>query len=371
MVSADLRERGTRLAKGKAAASFPARLTFEAVERDFGDRRALAGVSLDIAPGEVIGVLGASGCGKTTLLRIAAGVERPSAGRVLLDGMEVAGPSRFLPPERRNIGLVFQDFALFPHLTILDNVAFGLKQLPRPKAISTARSVLERVGLAHLAAAFPMTLSGGEQQRVAIARAIAPRPGVLLMDEPFSGLDVELRAAIQDEMQALFDETGATGMIVTHDPREAMRFGHRIAVLRSGRVVQIGAPELLYRQPGDLFVARLMSEINELPGVVRGGAVETPFGRFAAPGLADGTRAAVALRQRQLRVGPAGQGARAGVVDLAFAGEAAFVTLAVDGVEERLKSITGNDHGLTIGQEVGLTVAADGVMVFPEIESGN
>ena len=298
-MSVTVKEPRTRLAKGKAAASFPARLTFEAVERNFGERRALRGVSLDIAPGEVIGVLGPSGCGKTTLLRIAAGIERPSAGRVLLDGGEVAGPTRFVPAERRKVGLVFQDFALFPHLTIIDNVAFGLKQLPRPEALRTARSVLERVGLAHLAAAFPMTLSGGEQQRVAIARAIAPRPGVLLMDEPFSGLDVELRAAIQDEMQALFDETGATGMIVTHDPREAMRFGHRIAVLRAGLIVQAGVPEELYRRPGDLFVARLMSEINELPAVVMDGGVETPFGRFPALGMANGTRAVVALRQRQ------------------------------------------------------------------------
>ena len=367
VVSAETGERRTRLAKGKAAASFPARLTFEAVERSFGERHALQGVSLDIAPGEVIGVLGPSGCGKTTLLRIAAGIERPSAGRVLLDGSEVAGPNRFVLPERRNIGLVFQDFALFPHLSIIDNVAFGLKQLPRADALRIAKSVLERVGLAHLAAGFPTTLSGGEQQRVAIARAIAPRPGVLLLDEPFSGLDVELRAAVQDEMQALFDETGATGMIVTHNPREAMRFGNRIAVLRAGRIVQAGKPEELYRRPGDLLVARLLSEINELPGIVKDGAVDTPFGRFAAEGLAEGAKAVVALRQRQMQVGEPGRGVRAVVVDQAFAGETATLTLAVEGIEERLKAIIANDRGMKTGEEAGLEIVAGGVMVFPEI----
>ena len=354
-------------APGRAGATFAASLTFESLERRYDATFALRNVSLEIAPGEVVCLLGPSGCGKTTLLRLAAGIEKPSAGRVLISGREVAGPVRFVPPEQRNVGLMFQDFALFPHLSIIDNVAFGLKQLPRADALRIAKSVLERVGLAHLAAGFPTTLSGGEQQRVAIARAIAPRPGVLLLDEPFSGLDVELRAAVQDEMQALFDETGATGMIVTHNPREAMRFGNRIAVLRAGRIVQLGVPEELYRRPGDLLVARLLSEINELPAIVRGGEVETPFGRFAAAGLTDGAKAVVALRQRQLHVGIAGGGVRAVVVDQAFAGETATLTLAVEGIEERLKAIIANDRSVRTGEEVGLEIAAGGVMVFPEI----
>jgi iron(III) transport system ATP-binding protein len=167
---------------GRAAATFAARLTFERVERRYGDMSALAGFSLDIAPAEVVCLLGPSGCGKTTLLRVAAGIEKPTAGRVLINDSEVAGPDRFVPPEKRNVGLMFQDFALFPHLSILDNVAFGLKSLPREDARREALAALARVGLERYAGDYPHILSGGEQQRVALARAIVPRPAVMLME---------------------------------------------------------------------------------------------------------------------------------------------------------------------------------------------
>ena len=207
--------------RGKAAVTFAARLTFEDVSRRYGRALALDHVSLDIAPGEILCLLGPSG-GKSTLLRVAAGVERPSAGRILLDGKEVVGANRFVPPEKRGIGLMFQDFALFPHLSILDNVAFGLS-LTRREAKAEARAALERVGLAHYADEYPHILSGGEQQRVALARAIAPRPSVLLMDEPFSGLDPRLREKMWEETLAILHETRATSIVVTHDAEEAMR----------------------------------------------------------------------------------------------------------------------------------------------------
>jgi iron(III) transport system ATP-binding protein len=168
-------------------------VTFEDVSRQFGGTLALDHIDLDVPPGEILCSVGPSGCGKTTLLRIAAGVEQPSGGRVLLDGQEVAGPERFVPPEKRGVGLMFQDFALFPHLTIRDNVAFGLRSLSPGEARADASAALDRVGLKHYASEYPHILSGGEQQRVALARAIAPRPAVLLMDEPFSGLDPRLR----------------------------------------------------------------------------------------------------------------------------------------------------------------------------------
>ncbi len=288
--------------RGRAAASIASQLTLEAVERTFPSRLALAGVSFELAPGEVLGLLGPSGCGKTTLLRVVAGIEVPTAGRVLLDGVEMAGPSRFVPPERRNVGLVFQDFALFPHLNVADNVAFGLRSLPRTEARRIAIATLERVGLAGHAAEYPHTLSGGEQQRVAIARAIAPRPGVLLMDEPFSGLDVELRAAMQEETQALLQETRATSIIVTHHPEEAMRFADRIAVMRAGRIVQLGRARELYNRPADIFVNRLFSAANEIPAVVEKGGVDTAFGRFAAIGFAEGAKVIVAIRQHGVAV---------------------------------------------------------------------
>ncbi len=298
---------------GRAAATIAARLTFEQVERRYQGSMALAGLSLDIAPAEVVCLLGPSGCGKTTLLRIAAGIERPTGGRVLINDQEVAGPARFVAPEKRNVGLMFQDFALFPHLTILDNVAFGLKSLPREDARREALATLARVGLERYAADYPHILSGGEQQRVALARAIVPRPAVMLMDEPFSGLDVQLRERLQEETLALLRETRATCLIVTHAPSEAIRMGDRIAVMRAGRLVQAGKAEALYRNPADLFVARLFSEINEIPMRVEGGALRTPIGVFAVPGLGEGDAAILCIRRRAIRLGAGRPGpARAG-----------------------------------------------------------
>ncbi|HYD15109.1 MAG TPA: ABC transporter ATP-binding protein, partial [Hyphomicrobium sp.] len=204
--------------RARAGATFAAKVTFDAVDKVYGERAALDGFSLEIAPGEVVCLLGPSGCGKTTLLRVAAGIERPTGGRILINDLEVAGPSRFMQPEDRGVGLMFQDFALFPHLTILDNVAFGLKALPREDAKREALLILSRVGLERYADRYPHILSGGQQQRVALARALVPRPSVMLMDEPFSGLDVQLRDSMQEETLSLLRETRATSMIVTHHP---------------------------------------------------------------------------------------------------------------------------------------------------------
>jgi iron(III) transport system ATP-binding protein len=242
------------------------------------------------------------------LLRIAAGVERPSSGRILLDEQEVAGPNRFVPPEKRGVGLMFQDFALFPHLSILDNVAFGLKSLTRREAKAEAYAALERVGLAHYAGEYPHILSGGEQQRVALARAIAPRPSVLLMDEPFSGLDPRLREKMREETLAILHETHATCIVVTHDAEEAMRMGDRVVLMRKGSVVQTGKALDLYRAPKDILAARTFSDLNELPARVEQGSAVTPLGRFFASGLPDGAEAIVCVRQRGVRLLTAGQG---------------------------------------------------------------
>ncbi len=351
--------------RGKAAATIPAQLTFEGVSRRYEDVRALDRVSLDVKPSEVVALLGHSGCGKTTLLRIAAGIEKPSEGRVLIDGLEVAGSERFVPPEKRNIGLMFQDFALFPHLTLLQNVAFGLKSLPKAEAKRIAMTGLERVGLADLATEYPARLSGGEQQRVALARAIAPRPGVLLMDEPFSGLDVDLRASMQEETLAILRETRATSVIVTHDPEEAMRLSERIVVMKSGRILQEGTAETLYRTPKALFVARLFSEVAEVRGRIKGGAADTPFGRLPAPGLADGSEAIICLRQRSIALLPAGQGVAARVIGRRFLGEWVALHLAVDGLDEPLAVRVAGEGAPQPGAEVGLQVDAATVSIFP------
>ncbi len=355
----------------RAAATFAARLTFEAVERRYASSVALAGVSLDIAPGEVVCLLGPSGCGKTTLLRIASGIEKPSGGRVLINNSEVAGPNRFVPPEKRNVGLMFQDFALFPHLSIIDNVAFGLKALPKEDARREALAALERVGLARHAEEFPHTLSGGEQQRVALARAIVPRPAVMLMDEPFSGLDVQLRDRLQEETLRILREARATSLIVTHAPSEALRLGNRIVVMRKGRIVQAGKAEELYRNPADLFVARLFSEINEIKMSVTGGALRTPFGSFAVPGLMDGDQAILCVRRRAIRLVEQGQGIAGRVLHAQFLGDLYAVEIAAEGFDQPLFTLVREFEVPPQGADVSLTVDPGSVLVFPAEDAAN
>jgi iron(III) transport system ATP-binding protein len=350
---------------GRAAATIAARLTFEGVERRYESALAVAGFSLDIAPAEVVCLLGPSGCGKTTLLRLAAGIERPTGGRVLINDSEVAGPARFVAPEKRNVGLMFQDFALFPHLSILDNVAFGLKSLPKEDARREALAALVRVGLERYAGDYPHILSGGEQQRVALARAIVPRPAVMLMDEPFSGLDVQLRERLQEETLALLRETRATCLIVTHAPAEAIRLGDRIAVMRAGRLVQAGKAEALYRNPADLFVARLFSEINEIPLQVEGGALRTPIGVFAVPGLDEGDAAILCIRRRAIRLGAAGQGLPGRVLHARFQGDLAVLEIAAQGFERPLLTLVREWEVPERGVEVSITVDPESVLVFP------
>jgi iron(III) transport system ATP-binding protein len=350
---------------GRAAATFAARLTFEKVEVAYNSMKALAGFSLDIAPGEVVCLLGPSGSGKTTLLRVASGIEKPTGGRVLINDFEVAGPSRFVPPEKRNVGLMFQDFALFPHLTIRDNVAFGLRSLPREEAAREALAALARVGLERYADDYPHILSGGEQQRVALARAIVPRPSVMLMDEPFSGLDVQLRERMQEETLQLLRETRATCLIVTHAPTEAIRLGDRIAVMRAGRLVQAGKAEELYRSPADLFTARLFSEINEIPVSVEGGALRTPIGTFVVPELSDGEEAILCIRRRAIRLVPAGEGLPGRVVRMKFLGDQAVLEIAAQGFERALLTFVREGEEPALGAEVGLAVDPESVLVFP------
>jgi len=361
--------RRTGAGRGKAAVSFAARLTFDDLSRRYGATLALDHVSLDIAPGEILCLLGPSGCGKSTLLRIAAGVERPSGGRVLLDEQEVAGPERFVPPEKRGVGLMFQDFALFPHLSILDNVAFGLRSLTRREAKAEAHAALDRVGLAHYANEYPHILSGGEQQRVALARAIAPRPSVLLMDEPFSGLDPRLREKMREETLAILHETRATSIVVTHDAEEAMRMGDRVALMRAGRIVQTGNALDLYRAPKDILAARTFSDLNELPARVEQGRAATPLGRFFANGLPDGADAIVCVRQRGVRLLGAGQGVPARVLDARFLGDIALVELAVQGLDAPILARVREADVPPQGAEIGVSIDAGAVLVF-EAENG-
>jgi iron(III) transport system ATP-binding protein len=277
------------------------RLDVSDLTRRFGGRAVVDGVSLSVGAGQVTCLLGPSGCGKTTTLRLIAGIEAADGGRVVLDGRPVAGPGLHVPPEARGVGLMFQDFALFPHLTVAQNVAFGLNG-DRPGRMKRVGELLERVGLSDFAAKPPHELSGGEQQRVALARALAPRPRIMLMDEPFSGLDNRLRDGIRDSTLEILKEEGTAVVLVTHEPDEAMRMADEIALMRDGRIVQQGAPYNVYNAPVDKAAAAFFSDINVIRGVSRGALTETPFGAFLTPGHADGASVEIVIRPQHLKI---------------------------------------------------------------------
>lgn len=270
--------------------------------RRFGGRSVVDDVSLTVAAGQVTCLLGPSGCGKSTTLRMIAGVEAPDGGVIRIDGRAVWGDGVDLPPEARSVGLMFQDFALFPHLSVADNVGFGLTRLPGPARAARVGELLDRVNLSGYGAKHPHELSGGEQQRVALARALAPRPRVMLMDEPFSGLDNRLRDGIRDATLDLLKDTATAVLLVTHEPDEAMRMGDQIALMRDGRIVQQGAPYNVYNAPVDRAAAAFFSDINVIRGTSRGALTETPFGAFLTPGHADGGRVEIVIRPQHLKI---------------------------------------------------------------------
>ncbi|HEY7763560.1 MAG TPA: ABC transporter ATP-binding protein [Aestuariivirgaceae bacterium] len=351
--------------RGTAAATFAAGLSFKGVSLSFGEIEAVRDVSFDLNPGGIACLLGPSGCGKTTLLRIAAGLERPENGSVLLAGEEVAGPSTFVPPEKRGVGLVFQDYALFPHMTNIDNVAFGLKSLTRTDALTEARLALRRVGLLEYAASYPSTLSGGEQQRVALARALVPRPAVILMDEPFSGLDQRLRDRVRSETLALLKETRATALIVTHDPVEAMELADRILLMRQGRLVQSGTPRELYDRPVDAHAARFFSDFNELRAKAEQGHVSTPFGPFPAGKHAGGAEVLVMIRPQGLRLaGPGEIGTEGQVIDARFLGDELQLTVLFEGLDQPWLARVSATRDIAAGASVRFAADPAHVLIF-------
>jgi iron(III) transport system ATP-binding protein len=239
-------------------------LIAESITRSFGDHIAVEAASLTLAPGEITALIGPSGSGKTTFLRLLAGMERPDEGRILSGEDILASPVRHVPIETRKIGLVFQDFALFPHLTVLENVMFGLRTLAKPERIRTAKQWIERLGLTGRRDAYPHHLSGGEQQRTAIARALAPQPVAILLDEPFSGLDPTMRDHVRDVALSAVRESGIPALLVTHDANEALVHSDTLAVIDKGRILQSGSPETLYRKPVSLEVARALGPVHSI-----------------------------------------------------------------------------------------------------------
>ncbi|MEX1142904.1 MAG: ABC transporter ATP-binding protein [Thermoleophilaceae bacterium] len=290
----------------------------EGVEKRFGRTRAVAGVDLDLGEGELVAVLGPSGCGKTTLLRLIAGFEAPDAGTIVVGGEIVATPGTWVPPERRRIGMVFQDYALFPHLRVDANVAFGLSRRRAAEREALTRRTLELVGLQHKADRYPHELSGGERQRVALARALAPEPEIVLLDEPFSSLDATLRADLRREVEVILREAGATALLVTHDQEEALTLADRLAVMRDGRLVQLGRPEDVYANPASRWTAEFVGDVNVLAGRAQGRDVQTAVGVFDLTSPATGD-VHIAVRPEQLEL-LAEDRANAEVVDREFRG---------------------------------------------------
>ncbi|WP_439140274.1 ABC transporter ATP-binding protein [Roseicyclus sp.] len=277
------------------------RLEVDRITCRFDGRDVVRDVSFTVRAGEVMCLLGPSGCGKSTSLRVIAGIERQIAGAVRADGVTLSDEQLHLPPEARGVGLIFQDFALFPHLSVAQNVGFGLKG-SKAEIARRVDELLAKVDLPGYGDKAPHMLSGGEQQRVALARALAPRPRIMLMDEPFSGLDNRLRDGIRDETLQLLKEEGTAVVLVTHEPEEAMRMADQIALMRDGVIVQKGAPYNIYNAPADKAAAAFFSDINVIRGKVQGALVDTAFGQFLAPGHPDGTEVEIVFRPQHVKI---------------------------------------------------------------------
>jgi iron(III) transport system ATP-binding protein len=289
-------------------------------------------VSFDVEDGEIFALLGPSGCGKTTTLRCIAGFEAADAGSIVLQQRMLTGRGVHVPPEQRGVGLVFQDFALFPHLTVLENVMFGLPEKPKPERERRAREALKMVGLEGFGDRAPHHLSGGQQQRVALARTLAPQPGLILLDEPFSNLDALLRQGTRQEVRTLLKEQGMSAVLVTHDQEEALSFADRIGVMRHGQIEQVGTPEAVYYQPRTLFVAQFLGRTNLLLSQAAGREADTPLGRVSLNRAAEGT-VLLSLRPEHLTleapdhgVGPVGE-----IVGRAFKGHDITYEVECDG----------------------------------------
>ena len=304
-------------------------LRVEHVGHRYGRTPVLQDVGFDLAPGEILCLVGPSGCGKTTTLRLVAGLEDVQEGCIRIAGRTVSGEGLHVPVEARNIGLLFQDYALFPHMRVIDNVMFGIRDASGRERRQRALAALAEVGLSDYAGCYPHMLSGGQQQRVALARALAPRPAMLLLDEPFTALDSQLRRQVRDDTMHLLKTSGAATLLVTHDPEEAMFMADRIAVMRDGRIEQIGTPVEIYCCPASAFVAGFFGEVNRLTGIVAGGRVTTPFGRLAAGGLADGTTVEVLIRPEAIGLDAAGTGPHARVEAARMLGRTSLIHLSL------------------------------------------
>jgi iron(III) transport system ATP-binding protein len=355
----------SELPRAGSTLSVPA-LTCSGLSKSYDGIPIIDELELSVSHGETLALLGPSGCGKTTTLRLIAGFERPDAGQISVGALVVAAPERWVPPEKRRVGMVFQDYALFPHLSVARNVAFGLGREVRGSRPDRIEATLSLVGLAGLGERMPDELSGGQQQRVALARALAPRPDVILLDEPFSNLDAELRASVRSEVRQILANAQATAILVTHDREEALSFADRIAVMLDGRVVQAASPEEVYHRPANRAVAAFVGDAQFLPADAIGRRATCELGQLPLGGSASGP-VDLLVRPEALRLSPVvGEGAdpaNASVLDRAFFGHDQLLTIRLD-TGRRLSARLGSYGGIRPGDRVHVSVRG-AVLAFP------
>ncbi len=341
-------------------------LELAGVQHGYNGHRVLSDFSLTLARGQIGCVLGPSGCGKTTALRCVAGFEQISAGRIALNGEEVSRPGRTVPPEQRRVGMVFQDYALFPHLTVAENVAFGLRKVDTSARALRVGETLEVIGMTRAAERYPHELSGGQQQRVALARALAPQPELLLLDEPFSNLDVDLRERLGLEIRDILKQQNMTAILVTHDQHDAFAIADEIGIMRKGRIEQWGAPYDLYHRPATRFVADFVGQGAFLPGTVLGERrIRLELGVFQGNVTDDwpqGTVVDVLLRPDDILHDDASP-LQAQVLHKTFRGAEFLYTLQLPG-GGRVLSLVPSHHNHAIGEKIGIRLEIDHLVAF-------
>ena len=348
-------------------------LTLEKLSLRIAEDQIIHDVSFEVTDGELVCLLGPSGCGKTTTLRLIAGFEKPEAGTITLNGQIVSRPGQAIAPQKRDVGFLFQDYALFPHLTVAENIAYGLSGRTRQQVKERTWEMLRQIRMEDHADKYPHELSGGEQQRVALARARAPRPRLLLLDEPFSGLDTSLRAKLRRETRDILKDRGVTAIMVTHDPEEAMLMADRIVLMRDGHVVQTGTPEDLYNNPVDAFTAEFFGEVNHLDGIAEGEWITTNAGRIPNTEYSDGTAVDVLIRPEAIAIGSEqfdkalSQEVR--VCAIEYAGGTSHVRLGLGDEEENAPHLQAHYPGpfsASIGDRLRLNIDQAQTFTFPK-----
>ncbi len=329
--------------------------------KKFGEVQAVAGVNLSLRDGQFLALLGPSGCGKTTTLRLLAGFEPPDAGKIEIGGQMVSGSGGFVPPEKRSVGMVFQEYALFPHMSVADNVAYGLSKGTDKK--TRVHQALSLVGLADMPSRMPYELSGGQQQRVALARALAPQPQLILLDEPFSNLDAGLRTQVRAEVRQILQQAQATVIFVTHDQEEALSLADEVAVMMAGRIVQTDSPQRLYQNPVSKQVATFLGSANFLPGQANNHQVTCELGQLPTLSLHQG-QVEVMLRPEDLMLTPDEAGI-AQIIDREYFGHDQLLKLQLNNSGTLLQSrLLGSEGEFSPGQQVNLTIR-NKVVVYP------